>query len=857
MLRRPSDSRTVPSRGKLLSILSVVVFLALSAVSVAQDITWVGGGPTSFNLVDGQLVSTATSPCFGTTVTATFSDPNGVAGAPFPDENSGFAVMSMDAFAVGERTTLVVDFSGVPHQLQRHRVFDVDAAAWVDIVEIEADNLGTPVNVEMACPDADGTCAYSITGNGTPIATATGISDNPSFLDDNGAVDVSITDSFTGLEIEYVAGPGLVFQVTALDQVFTMDCTPQTGGAKSAGAPVPAASGVLGNFDVTYTIVMENTGTSRLDNLSIVDNIATSFGGAFVGVVAGPIVNNVDATSPPLANGGYAGTGDLLLGSDADLLDPGESFEVTLTVEVDPDAAGAILPLVNQATVSGMDPIDSTVSDPTDSGTDPTGSNPGEPGDTGGTDDPTPLTISLIGVAKAAGTPVAAASGVMGNFDVPFTFVVQNTGTEVLSDLSLVDDLATQFGSAFVGVTVAPAVTNIDATTPPVANAAYAGTGDLLVGAPTDQLASGQSFQVTVTVELDPDAAGAPSPLENQATASGEDPTGAVVNDLSDSGSDPTGDNPGEPGDLGTPDDPTPLSLPAIGVAKEAGTPVAATSGTIGNFDVPYTFVVQNTGTETLSSLTLTDDLSAEFGSVFVGVVVAPAVVNVDATSPPAPNGGYVGTGDLLSGGPADALETGQSFQVTLTIEVDPDAAGAPLPLTNQAVATGQDPAGTIATDDSDSGTDPIGTNPGEPGDTGSSDDPTPLAISLIGLAKQAGAPVPAASGVMGNFDVPYTFTVQNTGTERLSSLSLIDDLATQFGSAFVAVTVVPAVVNIDAASPPSANVAYAGSGDLLAGTPADNLSSGQSFQVTVTVEVDPRCCRCSEPAREPSDRVG
>ena len=73
---------------------------------------------------------------------------------------------------------------------------------------------------------------------------------------------------------------------------------------------------------------------------------------------------------------------------------------------------------------------------------------------------------------------------------------------------------------------------------------------------------------------------------------------------------------------------------------------------------------------------------------------------------------------------------------MTFTVTVDPDAAGAPDPLLNQAVGGGDDPNGNPVTDLSDSGADPDGTNPGEPGDTGGSDDPTPVMVPAVGLAR-------------------------------------------------------------------------------------------------------------------------
>ena len=92
------------------------------------------------------------------------------------------------------------------------------------------------------------------------------------------------------------------------------------------------------------------------------------------------------------------------------------------------------------------------------------------------------------------------------------------------------------------------------------------------------------SYTVRFTVVVDPDATGTSGPLNNQAMAAGDavdasgnpltDPSGnpVVVTDDSDNGANPTGDN-GE----GTSDDPTPLLLPDLSVAKQANAVVPAT----------------------------------------------------------------------------------------------------------------------------------------------------------------------------------------------------------------------------------------------------------------------------------------
>lgn len=152
-------------------------------------------------------------------------------------------------------------------------------------------------------------------------------------------------------------------------------------------------------------------------------------------------------------------------------------------------------------------------------------------------------------------------------------------------------------------------------------------------------------------------------------------------------------------------------------------------SGVIGNFNVTFDLIVENTGTNPLQNIQINDQLDAasQYGAVFQSIVTAPSIVISTAMTTPSPNSNYDGRltqPNLLLGG--GVLQSGQSFTVRFTAEVNPNANGSANNVTNQATVFATDGTANIS-DLSDSGTIPNSNNLGERGDTGGSDDPTPL----------------------------------------------------------------------------------------------------------------------------------
>jgi len=153
-------------------------------------------------------------------------------------------------------------------------------------------------------------------------------------------------------------------------------------------------------------------------------------------------------------------------------------------------------------------------------------------------------------------------------------------------------------------------------------------------------------------------------------------------------------------------------------------------SATVGATDVTFEITFVNTGNIWLEDIQLTDDLDAQLGCTFQGIVGSPTITASTATTVPGLNGGFNGDSNV------------NIFNGNSTVQSG--CAGAPNPLTNQAIASGSgvdaggNATGGSVSDPSDSGTDPNGPNPGEPGDTGGTDDPVEFTVfnPVINLEK-------------------------------------------------------------------------------------------------------------------------
>ena len=95
----------------------------------------------------------------------------------------------------------------------------------------------------------------------------------------------------------------------------------------------------------------------------------------------------------------------------------------------------------------------------TDLSDDPNDSSNVDPNSDNDPDDPTVLLIPDIVIEKAmVGSPVPAASGVDGNYQVVFDLTVSNQGNETLHDVSLLQNFESDWGGAFQGLVGTPVI---------------------------------------------------------------------------------------------------------------------------------------------------------------------------------------------------------------------------------------------------------------------------------------------------------------------------------------------------------------------------------------------------------------
>ena len=448
----------------------------------------------------------------------------------------------------------------------------------------------------------------------------------------------------------------------------------------------------------------------------------------------------------------------------------------------------------NTASASGQDPSGATTEDDSDS------DNGGD--DTGADNDPTntPLPRTPSWEIDKSTTSLPTAAGQTLNY----SFLLTNTGNTSITAITVADD------KCLGGVAV------LDSSTDIGSDLVLSPAGAASVPAAEQWTYNCTSIPVT---QLEIDA----GTVVNEVTATGTAPGGglAPAEDRLETGVTQT---------------------PSMSLVKSVG---AATLNDDGSFDQVFNFELQNMGNISLTTVTISDNIPAQFGTCYIGVA-QPGTVSI---SDAAPAGGSLnvslGTEPIVA--QADSLGVGDSLIVTgFSVILDPNAPGCVFPDPAQNTATG---GSTQVSDESDDGTDPSTAVPNGPG-TPTTFTP-PISNPELGVAKSA---VILAFNDDFTFDVEYTIQIQNTGDVDLIGLELFDDIASQFGAAYSpspasvtsgGVISAPQItllsdLGVTPAVLPTVDAAYSGDAINLFASNDGVLGVGDIIQVRFSIRVNP-----------------
>ncbi len=478
--------------------------------------------------------------------------------------------------------------------------------------------------------------------------------------------------------------------------------TPGIGLAKSVSVG-PTNNGD-GTYDLSYQFVVANTGDVNLTNASVIDDLATTFGGAAF------TVQNLQSADIGVNFPGFDGAADTELLAPAATLGVGQTAVLTLAIQVTPGAN--LGPFSNTALAEGESPAGTTPQDTSDDGVLPDGNGNGDPTDDS---DPTVVTFAenpQIGLAKAVDS--GPTNNGDGTYSLSYRLVVENSGDVDLANIQVIDDLSSTFAGAAVSV---DALTSADVA---VNFPGYDGVADTNLLAAGVNLDVGASVSVVLSVTVTP--GNNLGPYANSATVSGESPAGGAPTDTSDDGAQPDGNGNGDPTDD---DDPTIVVFaedPRLGVAKSA---TEATPNYDNTFTSTVTLTIENLGDIAVNDVQIDEPLAANLAPATV-VSVSNIAITGDLTALGTFDG--VGQTGVLSGN--EILPVGGAATVTfdLTYNLLNGGVCAVGPLSNQVSALGSSPAGTALSDVSQPGLDP---DPDGDGDPSNNDAATAMVFAL------------------------------------------------------------------------------------------------------------------------------
>lgn len=436
---------------------------------------------------------------------------------------AGYQVAQTDAVTRGDRSGLQPDYAGpvFTNQGDTFRLSE-SAAGSTDLTKYDASLVCRQVNAD---------------GSTTPVAvTADGQVTQPA-----GPLGTDVTCTYTNVRL----APDLALRKTS---------DPADGTAVQAGQRL------------TYTVQAENTGNTRLDPVTVADDLSGVLANA---EYQGDVATAIDGD--PVSSGAATVTGDDLAWTGA--LEPGQVLTITYSVVVDEGVEGERI--ANRVTASGTPP--------------------------GGLPPTTPPAVTtehpVAGFEVTKTSDPASGTVVEPGQTIEYTVTGTNTGATVLDPVTVTDDLSGVLANAAFNDDI---TTTVGGTTVTTGGATLTGN-DL---AWTGTLQPGQTVTITYSVTVGDDTSG--EILRNSVTGSGT----------------PTTPNPGDPTGPQVPGEPiVPPTVttehPVIGsgftISKSAD-PASGTAVSAGD-TITYTITGTNTGDTDLDPAEIVDDLSGVLGS--------------------------------------------------------------------------------------------------------------------------------------------------------------------------------------------------------------------------------------------------
>ena len=628
------------------------------------------------------------------------------------------------------------------------------------------------VNYQVCAPAPNASTCDNATLTVTSAATVSDMIPALSGLPAVSAPGASVSGSLVCSNIGLVAASSATCGATAVDSSgtpvpVTVDtCVASSGSAASlpVGATLTCAiryttPGTAGGTD-TAPVAVTVTGTTGAINDS--NGGTTSGGNNSTAALTVTIIDALnDSASAPFGTGG---TLNLVVNDTvgASAANPGAAGNVTITLTpVAPLPAGITLDnttgvlSIAAGTPAGTYPVAYQIC--------------AKPAQTPPQCDTATATVTVLGkidVLKAVGVPLQTGPG---TFELPYVVVVGNAGPagSTVFNVQADENLTATFGTSAT-IAIKPGSYSVVATGGTcTASAGFNGIANTRLLAGTDDLAGGQRCTIRFTAVVAFAVGAVPStPLNNSVYASGvagdatpnpgytfpggspTPPAVASTTDVSTAAApppagSPPGTPPAPPNLPPTPGADTPVPTPVtllqqqLGAAKRV---VGIVQNSASAYSVSYEIVVANVGTVPATNVQIADNLAATFPAP-ASVTAVSGLSNVASSGGASPAQCAVNPAfspantNLMSG--QTSLNPGQSCSFRFSVSFTPN--GAPGPFNNTAITSsyanpaatpGATPAGPpLASDRSDSGTNPTGTNPGAPGDTGGSDDPTPLSL--------------------------------------------------------------------------------------------------------------------------------